>query len=88
MKKWGNFVMRREIRDPIYDYIHLTAIENEVADSWIFQRLDGLTQMPTAHLVYPSGKYSRKTHSLGTMHLMSKALLHVLYTHSRTVREN
>ncbi len=87
MKKWGNFVMKREIRDPIYDYIHLTAIENEVVDSWIFQRLDGLTQMPTAHLVYPSGKYSRKTHSLGTMHLMSKALLHVLYTHSRTVRE-
>jgi len=83
----GNLVMTREIRDPVYDYIHLTIVENTVVDSQIFQRLDGLVQMPTAHFVYPGGKYSRKSHSLGTMHLMSKALLHVLYMHSGSLRE-
>jgi len=87
LKSIGNLVMTREIRDPVYDYIYLTMVENAVIDSRIFQRLDGLAQMPTAHFVYPSGKYSRKTHSLGAMHLMSKALLHVLYMHSGDLRE-
>ena len=77
----------REIRDPIYNYIHLTNFEDRVLESWIFQRLDGLSQMPTAHLVYPSGKYSRKTHSLGVMHLMGKAILHVIFLHSNELRQ-
>lgn len=77
----------REIRDPIYNYIHLTNFEDRVLESWIFQRLDGLSQMPTAHLVYPSGKYSRKTHSLGVMHLMGKAILHVVFLHSNELRQ-
>ena len=87
LRSSGNMVMTREIRDPVYNYIHLTAVENAVVDSQIFQRLDGLVQMPTAHFVYPGGKYSRKSHSLGAMHLMGKALLHVLYMHSGSLRE-
>ncbi len=87
LRNIGNMAMTREIRDPVYDYIHLTAVENAVVDSQIFQRLDGLIQMPTAHFVYPGGKYSRKSHSLGAMNLMGKALLHVLYMHSRSLRE-
>ena len=79
--------INREIRDPVYNYVHLTNFENYVLDSYIFQRLDGIAQMPTAHLVYPSGKYSRKTHSLGVMHLMGKALLHILFLHSEELRE-
>ena len=87
LKSVGDTVMTREIRDAIYDYVHLTMVENNVVDSQIFQRLDGIVQMPTAHLVYPGGKYSEKSHSLGTMHLMSKALLHILYLHSGDLRE-
>ena len=87
LKSIGNLVMTREIRDPLYNYVYLTMVENAVVDSKIFQRLDGLIQMPTAHFVYPSGKYSRKSHSLGAMHLMSKALLHILYMHSGKLRE-
>ncbi|MBU7046895.1 MAG: HD domain-containing protein [Theionarchaea archaeon] len=86
LKNGGNLVMTREIRDPIYNYVHLTEVENTVVDSRIFQRLEGIVQMPTAHLVYPNGKYSRKCHSLGALHLMSKALLHVLYLHSDNLR--
>ena len=87
LKSVGNLGMTREIRDAVYDYIHITTVENAVIDSTIFQRLDGIVQMPTAHLVYPGGKYSRKSHSLGVMHVMGKALLHVLYLHSTGLRE-
>jgi len=87
LKSCGDLVMTREIRDPLYNYVHLTMVENAVVDSKIFQRLDGIAQMSTAHFVYPGGKYSRKCHSLGAMHLMSKALLHVLYIHSANLRE-
>ena len=87
LKSIGNLVMTREIRDPVHDYVYLTMVENAVVDSRIFQRLDGLTQMPTAHFVYPGGRYSRKCHSLGALHLMNKAILHILYMHSGGLRE-
>ncbi len=87
LRSIGDLVIAREIRDPVYNYIYITNFENSILDSRIFQRLDGLTQMPTAHFVYPSGKYSRKTHSLGVMHLMNKAILHLLFLHSEELRK-
>lgn len=82
-----NLKITREIRDPVYNYIYLTNFEDAVLNSSIFQRLDRIAQMPTAHLVYSSGKYSRKTHSLGVMHLMGKAILHILFFHADQLRE-
>ena len=79
--------MKREIRDPLYGYIHITNFENDIIDSEIFQRLDRILQMPTAHMAYPSGKYSRKTHSLGVMHLVHKAMLHIFYLHSNEIQK-
>ena len=76
----------REIRDPIYGYIFLTNVECGVLDSEIFQRLDKIFQMPTAQFVYPSAKHTRKTHSLGAMHLASKAILNILYRQSQNKR--
>ena len=87
LKSIKNLIIKREIRDPVYNYVHLTNFEDEVLNSWVFQRLDRIAQMPTAHLVYPSGKYSRKTHSLGVMHLMGKALLHILFLHAEELRD-
>lgn len=77
----------REIRDPIYGYIHITKFENDIIDTRIFQRLERILQMPTAHMAYPSGKYSRKTHSLGVMHLVHKAMLHIFYLHSPGIQK-
>ena len=77
----------REIRDPIYGYIRITSFENDIIDTKIFQRLERILQMPTAHMAYPSGKYSRKTHSLGVMHLVHKAMLHILYLHSPEIQK-
>jgi HD superfamily phosphohydrolase len=35
--------------------------------------------MPTAHLVYPSAKHTRKTHSLGVMQLAHDSIAHLLF---------
>jgi hypothetical protein len=78
----GDINFEREIRDPIYGYIFLTNYENSILDSEIFQRLDRIFQMPTAQFVYPSAKHTRKTHSLGAMHLSHMAILNIFYRHS------
>jgi HD superfamily phosphohydrolase len=74
--------IKREIRDPIYNYVHVTESEDKVIDSPIFQRLDRLAQTSTSPFVYPSLRYSRKTHSLGVMHLVHRAFLHLLFLQS------
>jgi len=78
--------IKREIRDPIYNYIHVTESEDRVIDSPIFQRLDRLSQTSTSSFVYPSLRYSRKTHSLGVMHLVHRAFLHLLFLQSDDIR--
>lgn len=82
----GDIVFEREMRDPIYGYIFLTNYENNVLDSEIFQRLNRIFQMPTAQYVYPSAKHTRKTHSLGAMHLSHRAILNILYRQSQKKR--
>ncbi len=78
--KMKEFEMKREIRDPLYNYIHINEFENDIIDTEEFQRLDRIFQMPTARFVYPSGTYTRKSHSLGVMYLANKAFLHILYS--------
>lgn len=80
------FRIKRDIRDPLYGYISVTGFENMLLDSPEFQRLDRIFQMPTARLVYPSGCYTRKSHSLGAMCLAHKALLHLIYRQSNEMR--
>lgn len=72
-----NFV--GEIRDPVFGYVYVTNFEAPVLDSPIFQRLNRIFQMPTAHIVYPSAKHTRKVHSLGAAHLAHKAILNILF---------
>lgn len=69
----------REIRDPVYGYVYITDYEDSVLKSPIFQRLDRISQMPTAHFVYPSAKHPRKVHSLGVAHLAHRAILKILF---------
>lgn len=75
----------REIRDPLYNYIFITDFEAPILDSYIFQRLDRIYQMPTALLVYPSAKHTRKTHSLGVMQLAHEAMVNLLYLQSERI---
>jgi putative nucleotidyltransferase with HDIG domain len=62
-----------QIVDPIHDFITVYPHELELIDSPIFQRLRRIRQLAGAHLVYPGAQHSRFEHSLGTMHIASKA---------------
>lgn len=78
----------RVIRDPLYGYIPITKIENQVIDSASFQRLERLNQMHSAYLVYPSAKYTRKCHSLGVMYLAHRAFSSILFRQHADIRKN
>ncbi|MCG3216009.1 MAG: HD domain-containing protein [Candidatus Heimdallarchaeota archaeon] len=65
-----NFV--RTIRDPIYDEVRMTGIENKIIDTPIFQRLRWISQLSGVRQVYPSAIHSRFTHCVGTMHLAGR----------------
>jgi len=60
------------IRDPIYCYIPLRKIEEEIIGLAIFQRLRYTGQLSFANLVYPGACHSRFEHSLGVMHACNK----------------
>jgi len=53
------------IRDPIHGDIRLGALEASVLDLPAVQRLRGIKQLGTAHLVYPGAVHTRFDHSLG-----------------------
>jgi hypothetical protein len=75
----------REIRDPVNDYIYITNFEDPILNSPIFQRLDRIFQVPTAQMVYPSAKHSRKSHSLGVMQLAHDAIAHLLFFQTEAI---
>jgi HD superfamily phosphohydrolase len=53
------------IRDPIHGDIALSQLEAAVLDCAAVQRLRGVKQLGTAHLVYPGAVHTRFDHSLG-----------------------
>ncbi|MDR1846940.1 MAG: HD domain-containing protein [Bacteroidales bacterium] len=66
---------KKIINDPVYGFIN---IRNEEIFDLIshpyFQRLRRIKQLGLTNLVYPCAEHTRFAHSLGAMHLMSKAL--------------
>lgn len=78
----------REIRDPVYGYVYTTNYEDSVLDSPIFQRLTRISQMPTAHIVYPSARHPRKVHCLGVAHLSHKAILNILFRQHESINSH
>ncbi|MBI4392578.1 MAG: HD domain-containing protein [Euryarchaeota archaeon] len=75
----------REIRDPIHRYVKLTTIESRIVDSRYFQRLAHISQMHSAHLVYPGAQYPRKVHCLGAMHLAHRIICRILHQQYQSV---
>jgi HD superfamily phosphohydrolase len=80
-----NFV--RTIRDPIYDEIRMTALENRIIDSPIFQRLRWISQLSGVRQVYPSAIHSRFTHSVGVMHLAGRYAEEVYREHDDVIEK-
>jgi len=85
--EYNGFYFEREIRDPIYGYIYVTKIENDIIDTDEFQRLDRIYQTPSAHYVYPDATHTRKAHSLGVMHLAHRSLFNILYRQCPEIKE-
>ncbi len=63
------------VNDPVYGFLRIPEPEiMQVIDHPLFQRLRNIKQMGLAHMVYPGAVHTRLHHSLGTCHLMGKAL--------------
>ncbi|MCR9095058.1 MAG: hypothetical protein NXI30_12640 [bacterium] len=58
--------------DAIHGDIATTGLEQLIIDSPGFQRLRGLRQLGTAHLVYPGATHTRFQHSLGALHVVQE----------------
>src|SRR5215470_13068581 len=71
---------QRNYRDPLHNIISLNESEPEdrllvdLIDSAEFQRLRRIKQLGLALFTYQGAEHSRFTHSLGVMHLMTRAL--------------
>lgn len=58
------------INDPVYGSIPITAIELQLINLPIFQRLRGLRQLGRVNYVFPGAEHSRFVHSLGVLYIM------------------
>lgn len=60
-------------RDPIHGFIEVRDYENEIINSPPFQRLRNIKQLAMTYYIYHGAEHTRFGHSLGVMHLVTKA---------------
>ena len=53
------------LRDPLHGDIELSSVEATLLDLPVMQRLRGIKQLGTAHLVYPGALHTRFDHAIG-----------------------
>jgi deoxynucleoside triphosphate triphosphohydrolase SAMHD1 len=74
----STFVAKRagpkEINDPVWGTLALTAVEVLVLDSPLLQRLRRVGQLGVAQWVYPGARHSRLEHSIGALALMARLI--------------
>ena len=58
---------RKTITDPVHGDIYLNELELQFLNSRPMQRLRGVRQLGTTHLIYPGATHSRFSHALGTL---------------------
>jgi uncharacterized protein len=63
------------VRDSLYDIIPLSAEATAILSTATFQRLEGIQQLGFVSRVWPGARHTRFEHSLGVMHLMTRALV-------------
>lgn len=65
----------RNINDPVYGFIRIDdPLISSVISHPYMQRLRRISQIGLSSLVYPGAVHNRFTHSIGAMHLMSRAI--------------
>ena len=65
--------MNDKYRDPVHGFIEVSSLENKIINSAPFQRLRNIKQLAMTYLVFHGAEHTRFGHSLGVMHLASKA---------------
>src|SRR5947199_2645229 len=65
----------KKIYDNVHGYIDITEEERLLIDSPIFQRLRRISHLGLADFVYPGATQSRFSHSIGSLHVMTKIAL-------------
>lgn len=63
---------QQEIRDPIHNFVRLSADEITAINSPPFQRLRYIHQLALTYLIYPGATHRRFEHSLGVMELAGR----------------
>jgi HD superfamily phosphohydrolase len=71
------------IRDAVWGDLELSAEELSLVDTAEFQRLRGVRQLGTAHLVYPSANHTRFEHLLGTAHVARRIVASLVESGAR-----
>jgi HD superfamily phosphohydrolase len=71
-------------RDPIHGFIEISDLELKIVDSDPFQRLRNIRQLATTYLVYHGAEHTRFGHSLGVMHLVTRAFDSALSNYHKT----
>lgn len=62
-----------KFRDPIHGFIEVREHELEIINTKPFQRLRNIKQLAMTYYVYPGAEHTRFGHSLGVMHLVTRA---------------
>jgi len=62
------------VREPVHGDVYLTHEELALLDTPEMQRLRGIKQLGTAHLVYPGAVHTRFEHSIGTVHVAQRLI--------------
>lgn len=65
--------MNNKYRDPIHGFIEVSELENKIINSYPFQRMRNIRQLAMTYLVFHGAEHTRFGHSLGVMHLATKA---------------
>ena len=64
------------INDPVFGFIRIPrGVLLDIVKHPLFQRLNRISQLGLASVVYPGARHTRFQHSLGAFHLMSEAVL-------------
>ena len=58
-----------KLKDPIYGYVYLSELEDEIIQHPLMLRLHHIRQNSTAFLTYPTAHGTRFAHSIGAMHV-------------------
>lgn len=75
------YVLLDKFRDPIHGFIEISDLEREIINSRPFQRLRNIKQLAMTYYTYYGAEHTRFGHSIGVMHLVTRAFNSAIENH-------